>query len=91
VAAVTNAITTYTQDLAADQSQVLASATSGATTDYLYGDGSTPLASLAGCSRTWYEVDGQGSVVQALTDAGTVTGTRPYDPYRQVGATGEAA
>ena len=73
--------TTYVQDLAADMSQVLASTTGGSTTDYLYGNEGEQLGSLNAGTRTWYGVDGQGSIRQLLTDSGTVTGAQDYDPF----------
>jgi RHS repeat-associated protein len=80
------ASTSYTQDLAAGQSQVLASTSGGSTTDYLVDANGSLLANLAGGVRTWYGLDGQGSVRQLLTDSGSVTGTQNYDPYGQVEA-----
>ena len=82
MAATTNSsTTTYTQDLAADMSQVLASTSGGSTTDYLYGNEGEQLGSLNAGTRTWYGVDGQGSIRQVLTDSGNVTGTQDYDPF----------
>ncbi|MGH2345126.1 MAG: hypothetical protein ACRDG4_07860, partial [Chloroflexota bacterium] len=78
--------TSYTQDLAADQSQILAATTGMTTTDYLYGQDTAPLAALTGGTRTWYGLDGQGSVRQSLDDMGTVLGVQNYDPFGQIEA-----
>ncbi len=88
---VNGAPTTYTQDLAAGQSQVLQTATGTGTpavTDYLYGDGAERLASLAalptgGTARTWYGADPQGSVRYTTDDGANVSPTVNYDPYGQ--------
>ena len=85
VSQTTNGTTTsYAQDLAASQSQILAATTGSATTNYLYGSDIAPLLALAGSSHTWYGLDGQGSVRQTLDDAATVLGVQSYDPYGQV-------
>ncbi len=78
--------TNYTQDLAADQSQILAGAVGMTTTDYLYGQDTAPLAALTGGTRTWYGIDGQGSVRQSLDDSGTILGVQNYDPFGQIEA-----
>jgi hypothetical protein len=78
--------TTYTQDLASAQSQILAATTGITTTDYLYGQDIAPLAALSGTIRTWYGIDGQGSVRQSLDDSGTVLGVQNYDPFGQIEA-----
>ncbi len=78
--------TNYTQDLAASQSQILAATTGVTTTDYLYGQDIAPLAALTGSTRTWYGVDGQGSVRQSLDDSGTILGVANYDPFGQIEA-----
>jgi YD repeat-containing protein len=78
--------TNYTQDLAADQSQILAGTTGITTTDYLYGQDTAPLAALTGGTRTWYGTDGQGSVRQSLDDSSTVLGVQNYDPFGQIEA-----
>jgi RHS repeat-associated protein len=80
------ATTNYTQDLASSLSQVLAATTGLTTTDYLYGQDMAPLAALSGGSRTWYGLDGQGSVRQSLDDSGTVLGVQNYDPFGQIEA-----
>ena len=83
----TNGTTTsYAQDLAASQSQILAATTGSATTNYLYGSDIAPLLALTGSSRTWYGLDGQGSVRQTLDDAANVLGVQSYDPYGQIEA-----
>ncbi len=78
--------TSYTQDLGADQSQILAGTVGMTTTDYLYGQDTAPLAALTGGTRTWYGIDGQGSVRQSLDDSGTVLGVASYDPFGQIEA-----
>ncbi len=78
--------TTYTQDLAADQSQILAGTVGLTTTDYLYGQDTAPLAALTGGARTWYGIDGQGSVRQSLDDSGNELGVANYDPFGQIEA-----
>ena len=76
----------YAQDLAASQSQILAETTGSATTNYLYGSDIAPLLAVTGGARTWYGLDGQGSVRQTLDDAATVLGVQSYDPYGQIEA-----
>ncbi len=78
--------TNYTQDLAADQSQILAGTVGMTTTDYLYGQDTAPLAALSGGTRTWYGIDGQGSVRQSLDDSGNILGVQNYDPFGQIEA-----
>ncbi len=78
--------TSYIQDLAADQSQILAGTVGMTTTDYLNGRDTAPLAALTGGTRTWYGVDGQGSVRQSLDDSGTILGVQNYDPFGQIEA-----
>ncbi len=78
--------TNYTQDLAADQSQILAGTVGMTTTDYLYGQDTAPLAALTGGARTWYGIDGQGSVRQSLDDSGNILGVANYDPFGQIEA-----
>jgi YD repeat-containing protein len=84
VSQTTNGTTTsYAQDLAASQSQILA--TTGITsTNYLYGSDIAPLLALSGSTHAWYGLDGQGSVRQTLDDAANVLGIQTYDPYGQV-------
>jgi RHS repeat-associated protein len=85
VSQTTNGTTTsYAQDLAASQSQILAATTGITSTNYLYGSDIAPLLALSGSSRTWYGVDGQGSVRQTLDDAANVLGIQSYDPYGQI-------
>ncbi len=87
VSQTTNGTTTsYAQDLAASQSQILAATTGITTTAYLYGSDIAPLLALTGSTRTWYGLDGQGSVRQTLDDAANVLGIQTYDPYGQVEA-----
>jgi RHS repeat-associated protein len=87
VAQTANGITTnYTQDLAGNLTQVLAGAVGLTTTDYLYAEDIAPLAALTGGIRTWYAIDGQGSVRQSLNDTGTVLGIQNYDPFGQIEA-----
>jgi RHS repeat-associated protein len=76
----------YTQDLAAAQSQILAGTVGMTTTDYLYGQDTAPLAALTTGTRTWYGIDGQGSVRQSLNDSGTVLRVQSYDPFGQIEA-----
>jgi YD repeat-containing protein len=78
--------TSYTQDLASNQSQILAATIGVTTTDYLYGQDTAPLAALTGGTRTWYGVDGQGSVRQSLNDSGNILGVQNYDPFGQIEA-----
>jgi RHS repeat-associated protein len=85
VSQTTNGTTTsYAQDLAAGQSQILAATTGMTTTNYLYGSDIAPLLALTGSTRTWYGLDGQGSVRQTLDDAANVLGSQSYDPYGQI-------
>jgi len=64
-------------------SQILASASGGATSDYLRDDGAALIASLTVGVRSWYGTDNQGSVRQMLDDGGNVLTTQNYDPYGQ--------
>jgi YD repeat-containing protein len=80
-ATVNGTATTYAQDLAGGQSQVLAKVSGGTTVDYLYG--TERLAALTGGVRSWYGTDGQGSARQGLSDTGSVTANQSYDPFGQ--------
>jgi len=70
----------FTQDIAGPQSEILqAQASSGATTDYLYG--LDRLAASSGGARTWYGTDLQGSVRYTMDNAGNAGMPRNYDPF----------
>lgn len=89
VAQTANGTTTnYTQDLAAYQSQVLAATVGLTGTDYLHGQDLAPLVALSGTTRTWYGLDGQGSVRQSLDDSDTVLGVQNFDLLDRIGAGG---
>jgi RHS repeat-associated protein len=80
VAQTTNGSTTrYTQDLAADLSQILQATQGLTTTTYLYG--ADRLAAQSGTTRTWYLGDALGSVRTTLDDAGAPLATTNYDPW----------
>jgi len=76
--------TAYTQDLAADQSQVLQTTTGTGTptvTDYLYGLDRLAAVPSGGTARTWYMPDLQGSVRYTTDDGANASPTVNYDPY----------
>jgi RHS repeat-associated protein len=75
-----NGVTTsYAQDLATQESQVLQTTQGTTTTLYLYG--ADRLAAVSGPTRSWYVEDGIGSVRRTLDDAGAVLTTLSYDPW----------
>lgn len=75
--------TTYTQDLAAPLPVVLQAKTGSASTQYLVGLGTRPLAEY---DSTWEYLlaDGLGSVRQLADGNGNVTLSESYDPYGSV-------
>ena len=71
-------VTTYTLDLAAGLTQVLAD---GEFT-YLYGHGR--IAQYDGAAFEYFLADGLGSVRQLVDGSGAVTLARSYEPYGEV-------
>ena len=72
---VAGVVTTYTLDLAAGLTQVLADGTN----TYLYGNGR--IAQDDGVDFTYFLTDALGSVRQLADDSGTVTLVKSYEPY----------
>jgi YD repeat-containing protein len=60
--------TSYAQDLAAGQTQVLAATSGSSTTDFLYGDGAARLAASASKPRSALEPCPVFSLTNALSD-----------------------
>ncbi len=74
--------TTYTLDLNAGLTQVLADVANGATNTYLYGNGR--IAQYTGTTPAYFLGDALGSVRQLANASGAVTLARSYEPFGSV-------
>jgi RHS repeat-associated protein len=73
--------TTYTLDLNAGLTQVLADVANGATNTYLYGNG---RIAQQGLTTDYFLTDALGSVRQLTNSTGQVTLAKSYQPYGSV-------